>query len=1366
MKRFILLALFLALFSMLFLSGIESAAATTWNVNPGDKIQDAVDDAHDGDIIIVNDGGSPYTYQGEVKVNKNVTIKSNGNVTVKNSPPNAPYPSDYTAPVFTINNQGSGCIIQGFKVDAPTGLSAILLTSVNGCTLSELTIVNSSIGVYLSKDYTGPTGNSNILLENILIESPSSWGIWKYEISSVENLTLKNVTINNSSTYGIDLTQINDGFIKNLLLDNVTITGAGTNSLFGYDGLHLEMTDDPSGTITIKNSKFNNNTWIGVSITNGKGPIYIQNTTMSNNVKFGLLVTGTDNSKLTLLDSTVINNGPVGIDIANCSADIHYNNIYGSSTAYLFNDGSRFVNAENNWWGSNSNPSSHISGSNVDYDPWITKISEISLIKSEYTADIRSLKSVLNNGNVTGDLSGTFNLTDFNLVMINSGIFSGKGFFKAKWTSTLNTTNYNGDYKGVAYLDPNNNRIYLKGMVSGNGNTGICEGFLTETTSGSGLYDKYSSMWTFNRLSGILTSTYANLNLNGILSGFNTVNYPSTKINALTGNFNGKLSGDYTQDLDVLLSLVRINDAVNPFNGEGFSILSYNSNLGQGQGWTYCSQISTDRTEMEGLLSSPLLGYLSGELNENTPSSLMLTSQRIDIGLPPMADLEVVTYGLNVSPGETIDYIIEYRNQGLREAKNVVVMDRLPLEVEYISSTRNGKYDSSAKNVYWELGTVPPGTNGLLSVKVRVNWGLTNGSSLMNAVYIGTPDPEKDGYLYPASQIPFTQEWYDNSIRHQMYVYNGQVYEKPDKSFSVNYYDVRINNQTYVNIQEAVGRIQGIDPVVIQELQSLINQGRVRIDAELETKKWYGSWDSITEIMSITDKFNGFFIDTDLNTLNLEQKTMFLDDLATTLVHETQHRLYSKEHITSDDPVEVQIDETNACLRDIRYTLKRVNDEYNKGNYAEIDELLDNLFETADYLGKFDQNISDYYISQYGQLRQLYNNKPSDSKIKAIADYEIYFINKKLKIDNTSPNPPDPPDGVPEPPIPDLKPPGSNNSGSASGSIKAGKDPNILYGPEGPVSLGQILNYKVEFENTGEGKAYGVYITDVLSQFLDETTLQIGDIYSTLDNSTIIGHGTYNPATRTITWTISGDSEVASLAGGYAEFSIKVRNDTPNNTDIINYATVYFPSVPEETRTNGIVSYIDMTAPQVVVNIKGGYFNKTQNIKLTATDNKDTSPIIYYTTNGTTPTTSSTKYTTSISISTTKTLKFLAVDSAGNKSSVYSQTYTIDKIAPKVLSTSPTNLKTGVSRTGKINVKFNESIYSSTYYNKITIKNMTTGKTVTITKSMSGSYLYLNTTSKRSSNTWYQVTIPAGAVKDKASNKLTKAYTFKFKTGA
>lgn len=187
---------------------------------------------------------------------------------------------------------------------------------------------------------------------------------------------------------------------------------------------------------------------------------------------------------------------------------------------------------------------------------------------------------------------------------------------------------------------------------------------------------------------------------------------------------------------------------------------------------------------------------------------------------------------------------------------------------------------------------------------------------------------------------------------------------------------------------------------------------------------------------------------------------------------------------------------------------------------------------------------------------------------------------------------------------------------------------------------------------------------------------------------------------------------------------------------------------------------IDVTAPTAASNIKSGTYNVNKVITLSKTK----AGTIYYTLTGATPTTSSTKYVGPITISSSKVLKFIAIDTAGNKSPVYTYNYTIDKTAPKISLTTPTNLKTGIKRTSNIVIKFSENINYSTYYNKITIKN-SSGKSLSLSKSINGNTLTIKTSSK-SANTWYTVTIPKSAVKDKAGNNLTANYSFKFRTGS
>lgn len=81
----------------------------------------------------------------------------------------------------------------------------------------------------------------------------------------------------------------------------------------------------------------------------------------------------------------------------------------------------------------------------------------------------------------------------------------------------------------------------------------------------------------------------------------------------------------------------------------------------------------------------------------------------------------------------------------------------------------------------------------------------------------------------------------------------------------------------------------------------------------------------------------------------------------------------------------------------------------------------------------------------------------------------------------------------------------------------------------------------------------------------------------------------------------------------------------------------------------------DTTPPTVTASPPGGTYTSAQSVTLSANE----PATIYYTTNGSTPTTSSPVYSSPISVSTTTTLKFFGRDAAGNSSPVSTQTYTI-----------------------------------------------------------------------------------------------------------
>ncbi len=188
---------------------------------------------------------------------------------------------------------------------------------------------------------------------------------------------------------------------------------------------------------------------------------------------------------------------------------------------------------------------------------------------------------------------------------------------------------------------------------------------------------------------------------------------------------------------------------------------------------------------------------------------------------------------------------------------------------------------------------------------------------------------------------------------------------------------------------------------------------------------------------------------------------------------------------------------------------------------------------------------------------------------------------------------------------------------------------------------------------------------------------------------------------------------------------------------------------------------VDTISPMVSANQTSGISNSNINVKLSS----ESDAAIYYRINSGSWYNFTGSGTVLISNIGTNNLEFYAVDIAGNPSAHTTYSYIIDKTAPKLITTSPKNGATGVSRTATITLRFSENIISGVNWSKIYIKNVITGKTVAISKSISGNTLYIKMALKRYAYTWYQVYIPALAVKDRAGNSLAVGYTFRFKTG-
>jgi hypothetical protein len=131
-----------------------------------------------------------------------------------------------------------------------------------------------------------------------------------------------------------------------------------------------------------------------------------------------------------------------------------------------------------------------------------------------------------------------------------------------------------------------------------------------------------------------------------------------------------------------------------------------------------------------------------------------------------------------------------------------------------------------------------------------------------------------------------------------------------------------------------------------------------------------------------------------------------------------------------------------------------------------------------------------------------------------------------------------------------------------------------------------------------------------------------------------------------------------------------------NKTTTVKFFSTDKAGNAEQVKTQQVG--IDAAAPVTTIACNGSacatwYKASPVSVTLSATDSSGVGvDKTYYTTNGATPTTSSTVYTGAFQVSQTTTVKFFSTDKLGNTESVQTATIQIDTAAPSVSVTSPT----------------------------------------------------------------------------------------------
>jgi uncharacterized repeat protein (TIGR01451 family) len=92
--------------------------------------------------------------------------------------------------------------------------------------------------------------------------------------------------------------------------------------------------------------------------------------------------------------------------------------------------------------------------------------------------------------------------------------------------------------------------------------------------------------------------------------------------------------------------------------------------------------------------------------------------------------------------GSALIFIIHYHNFGNTTAQNVVLRDNLPTQVEFVSASDGGIYDSGNGTVTWDIGSVAPLAHAPITLEVTIPSDVPIGTIIENNASISTSTVE------------------------------------------------------------------------------------------------------------------------------------------------------------------------------------------------------------------------------------------------------------------------------------------------------------------------------------------------------------------------------------------------------------------------------------------------------------------------------------------------------------------------------------------------------------------------------------------------------------------------------------------------
>jgi|GEM_PF-627768 len=536
-----------------------------------------------------------------------------------------------------------------------------------------------------------------------------------------------------------------------------------------------------------------------------------------------------------------------------------------------------------------------------------------------------------------------------------------------------------------------------------------------------------------------------------------------------------------------------------------------------------------------------------------------------------------------VSPGETVDYAIQYLNDMTSTVQSSILMLQLPHAAYFLEGTAGAVYWPDRHQVFWKLGDLPTGAGGFVSARVRFQWGLpadySDGSytqfagSNYNAGALNVV--EYNTYETSAPRVTQTVALSQDEFV-AVHATNADLVDLYKMTLADGYQFLSAARITYADGKETVnaafrtadrkyGRILSLGAG--RALASTVGGGIVAVrdmtgglNADLHTQayEFWGSWVTAGAAAANEGDREGAPLQVAADCgearcfANCMLKAKAWGAVARKMAAAvswvipplgaawTTYEVY--DEITTyleckEDCGHAGTRDAHCCTAgDVRWAPTGLKQQCAK--YS------------CDAVGTWKQTPDIIDKCGFGQRCVAGPGTAGGCKDCEEDLIAAHFSPLALRAE------------------PAACPAGGSNPRCSDLSLRIAKDPNAIYGPEGDLLPGQVVTYTVTYENEGAGRAYGVYVVNPLPAVFNADTL-------TFVNKT----GTYLPGTREVVWLV-GELAPKGQAGstGVITYTVALTGGLPSGTVVANQAVVYFPSVPEETPTN---TWVNLMAPLV-----------------------------------------------------------------------------------------------------------------------------------------------------------------------------------------